>query len=307
VKLLLLVDARGGNMHTQQWVDERRYDVTAIYTEFFPAEAPLPPHDVVVNAIGDAERAAAALDGAEAVVAQSLAPVINPPERVRVTGRMENARRMAGLAGVIAPQTRLCARAELLADGDLHFPLLLRAPGFHTGQHFELVADRAALPAALAAMPGEAVLAIEYLDARGPDGMARKYRVLFIDGQAYPLHLAVSADWKVHYFTAAMAENAAYRAEERRFLEDMPGVLGARAMQALAGINATLGLDYAGVDFALAPDGSLLLFEANATMVILPPGPDPRWDYRRGPIGTAQKAAQTMLARRAARGTTPKK
>ena len=97
---------------------------------------------------------------------------------------------------------------------------------------------------------------------------------------AYPLHLAISADWKVHYFTAAMAKSAAYRAEERRFLDDMPAVLGARAMAALAGIGAALRLDYAGVDFALAPDGSVLLFEANATMVIVPPNSDPIWDYR---------------------------
>ena len=57
-----------------------------------------------------------------------------------------------------------------------------------------------------------------------PDGMARKYRVMFIGGVAYPLHLAISADWKVHYFTAAMAADPAFRAEERRFLDDMPAV-----------------------------------------------------------------------------------
>lgn len=298
VPLLLLVDARGGNIHTQQWIDERRYDITAIYTEFFDPVPPLPPHAVVVNAIGDAERAAAALARAEEVVALTRAPVINPPGRIWATGRVENARRLAGVPGVVAPGTRMVSRAALLAEKDLRFPLLLRAPGFHTGLHFHHVADRAALPAVLAAMPGEQVLAIDYLDARGPDGMARKYRVLFIDGVAYPLHLAISTDWKVHYFTAAMAANASYREEERCFLDDMPGVLGARAMAALAGIGATLGLDYAGVDFALAPDGSLLLFEANATMVILPPGPDPVWDYRRGAIAAAQAAAQRMLARR---------
>ena len=30
-----------------------------------------------------------------------------------------------------------------------------------------------------------------------------KYRVMFIDGVCHPLHLAISRDWKVHYFTAA--------------------------------------------------------------------------------------------------------
>ena len=79
----------------------------------------------------------------------------------------------------------------------------------------------------------------------------------------------------------------------------MPAVLGPRAMAALAGIRAMLGLDFAGVDFALAADGSVLLFEANATMVIYPPGPDPIWDYRRRAIGDVLAAAKRMLRRRA--------
>lgn len=302
VPLLLLVDARGGNTPTRPWIDARRFAVTAIHTEFFDPADPLPPHALVVNAIGDPDRSAAALAGAEAVVARTDAPVINPPTLIWATGRAENARRLARIPGVIAPETRAMSRAALLAADDLRFPLLLRAPGFHTGQHFLQVADRAALPAAAAALPGETVLAIEYLDARGPEGMARKYRVMLIDGVPYPLHLAISADWKVHYFTADMAANPAFRDEERRFLGDMQAVLGARAMGALTAIHAMLGLDYAGVDFALAPDGLLLLFEANATMVINAPDPDPIWDYRRPAVAAALTAARRMLERRAARG-----
>jgi hypothetical protein len=109
------------------------------------------------------------------------------------------------------------------------------------------------------------------------------------------LHLAISADWKVHYFTADMASNAAYRAEEQRFLDGMPAVLGPRAMAALRGIGETLGLDYAGVDFALAADGSLLLFEANATMVVSPPDPNPIWDYRRAAVERVLAAVRRML------------
>ena len=60
-----------------------------------------------------------------------------------------------------------------------------------------------------------------------------------------------------------------------------------------------LGLDYAGIDFALNADGEVLLFEANATMVILPPGPDARWDYRRAAIAKVENAVRAMLAKRA--------
>jgi hypothetical protein len=199
---------------------------------------------------------------------------------------------------VITPTTTALSRAEILHLDDGSFPLLLRASGFHTGRHFHYVEHRAALGDALTDLPGDNLLAIQYLDARRPDGMARKYRVMFIDGVLYPLHLAISADWKVHYFTAAMAANAAFREEERRFLDDMPSVLGPHAMAALTGICATLGLDFAGVDFALAEDGSVLLFEANATMAIIPPGPEPIWDYRRRAADNASLAVTRMLAQR---------
>jgi hypothetical protein len=161
------------------------------------------------------------------------------------------------------------------------------------------VEGREALAGALATLAGEELLAIEYLDARGPDGMARKYRVMFIDGVLYPLHLAVSSDWKVHYFSADMARNAAFREEEQRFLRDMPGVLGPRAMRALERVRAALGVEYGGIDFALAPDGAVLLFEANATMALVPPAPGEIWDYRRPAIDTALQAARRMLESRA--------
>jgi hypothetical protein len=303
VPLLMLVSARGGNIPTRLWIDDRRFTIHAIYTEFYETEFPLPPHALVVNAVGDADLCGVALSRAEELLTHSTAPVINRPAWVRVTGRAENARRLAPIPGVIAPRIDVLSRTAACACDELSFPLLLRSPGFHTGKHFVYVENRAALPEALASLTGEELLAIQYLDARGADGMARKYRVMFVDGVAYPLHLAISTDWKVHYFTADMARDGSFREEERHFLDDMPGVLGARAMRALEQICATLGLEYAGVDFALARDGSVLLFEANATMVVFPPGPEAIWDYRRAAINTVIEASTRMLHKYADRRT----
>jgi hypothetical protein len=297
VPLLLLVSTRGGNVPAQLWITHRHFAVTASYVEFYDPATPLPPHALVVNLIGDADICAQALDRAQDIAARTTAPVINPPARVRVSGRAENARRLGALPGVVAPAIETLSPSAILASSDLRFPLLLRRPGFHTGRHFTYVENRGGLAQAVASLGAGELLLIQYLDARGPDGMARKYRVMFIDGVAYPLHLAISGDWKVHYFSAAMAHNAAYREEERRFLEDMPAVLGKRAMLALSEICTVLGLEYAGVDFAVSADGSLLLFEANATMVVFPPGPDPIWDYRRRAIDTVLGAATRMLLR----------
>jgi hypothetical protein len=299
VPVLLLVSAKGGNIPTQNFLDDQIFEIAALYAEFYDPTQPLPPHVLVFNAIGDADLCAEALARAADIVVRTKVPIVNPPVRVQTTGRLANARRLAKIACVKAPAIQQVARAALQAAPDFRYPLLLRAPGYHTGQHFVRVERPEDLATAAASLPGDELLLIEYLDARGADGMARKYRVMIIDGALYPLHLAISADWKVHYFTAGMADDAAYRAEERRFLENLAEVLGQRALAALTAIGRELGLDYAGVDFALAPDGSVLLFEANATMVINPPEPDPIWDYRRAPIGRALDAAQRLLLSRA--------
>jgi glutathione synthase/RimK-type ligase-like ATP-grasp enzyme len=83
----------------------------------------------------------------------------------------------------------------------------------------------------------------------------------------------------------------------------MPGVLGPRVMAALAQIQATLGLDYGGIDFGLSEAGDLLLFEANATMVVNAPEPDERWAFRRPAMERIFAAVRRMLTTRAAAGS----
>jgi hypothetical protein len=298
--LLLLVCARGGNTPTDLWISDRQFTIHAIYPEFYDPRVPLPHHALVVNAIGDADLCAEALSRCMGVLAHSRAPVINRPVRVQATGRAEIARRLGAIPGVIAPKIEALRPTAILEADNLQFPLLLRRPGFHTGEHFVYVADRRALPEAIVSLSAaEELLLIPYLDARGADGMSRKYRVMFVDGVIFPLHLAISRDWKVHYFSSAMAQSPLFREEERRFLEDMPAALGATAMGALRQICTNLELEYAGIDFAVASDGSVLLFEANATMVVFPPGRDAMWDYRRRAIDNVLEAANSMLLKRA--------
>jgi len=202
---------------------------------------------------------------------------------------------------VVAARTVQVPREDL-AGGNIAalgfaYPILLRAPGFNTGRFFKRVAGPEDLTQALEDMPGEDFLLIESLKSQSKDGQFRKYRVMIIDGRLYPAHMAVSPDWKVHYFTSAMADNAAYRREEAAFLADMPVVLGKRAMAALTAIAATLKLDYAGVDFGLDGRGRLLLYEANAGMVLQKPGADPRFAYRHAAVDTMVRALQNMWAK----------
>jgi aromatic-L-amino-acid/L-tryptophan decarboxylase len=308
VPLLLLAGSSDGNIPMRHLLDDRLFQTVLVFVEFCKPDTPLPPHSLVFNAIGDADRAGGALAAAESVLALTKTPVINAPAAVAATGRSDNAQRLRGIPGVITPRTITLPRvllespdaATTLRRHGFEFPLLIRTPGYHTGLHFLRIETLEQLPAALAELPGEDLTVLSYLDARGSDGKARKYRAMMIDGKLYPLHVAISSHWKIHYFTAEMADSSEHRAEDAAFLENMPGVLGARAMAALGEIQSRLGLDYAGIDFGLSADRDILLFEANATMVVNPPEPDPKWAYRKPAVERIFAAIQRMLMTRAA-------
>jgi glutathione synthase/RimK-type ligase-like ATP-grasp enzyme len=303
VTLLQLVSSGGGNIPTSAVLDDCTFLTSVIVTDYLDPKAALPPHQLIFNTVGDADLCQPALEAAALLIDRTTAPVINDPRAVMKTGRIDNARLLGALPGVVAPKTISLSRDLLggpdgvaaLAERGYSFPLLLRSPGYHTGRNFIFVERASELATAAASLPGAELLVIEYLDARGSDGSARKYRVMMIGGKIHPLHLAISRNWKVHYFTSDMADKPDHRAEEARFLQDMPAVLGKTAMVALKKIRDALGLDYAGVDFGLAPDGGLLLFEANATMVIAVPDADERWAYRRIAINGIIEAVVAMI------------
>lgn len=307
VRVLLLASAVGANAPLERFLDDRTFLTAIVVTQFHDAAQPLPAHDLVINAIGDVDADPAALSAAQALLGATRAPVLNPPARIAPTGRCANWQRLGHLPGVVTPVAQTLPRSMLAAPDaaarlgrcGLSFPLLLRTPGFHTGRHFVRVERGADLAGAIAGLPGHELIAMQYLDTRDAQGRTRKYRVMMVDGCLYPLHAAVARDWKVHYFSADMDHDAAHRAEDAAFLADMPGVLGDKAMAALQRIQECLGLDYGGIDFALAPDGSVIVFEANASMVVYQPERDPRWDYRRAAVGRIEAAVRRMLLQRA--------
>jgi tetratricopeptide (TPR) repeat protein len=230
----------------------------------------LPPHDLVFNAAGDPDRVGPLLPEVERFLARRTAPLLNPPAAVERTARQRLPGLLSGISGVVVPPVARLSRAELAdmrAAAALGFPLILRPEGAHGGQGVRLVATPAEL---LAAELGEfqAFYLTAYRDYRSPDGYFRKYRVIFVDRVPYPYHLAISQHWLVHYFSADMLKPSWKRAEEERFLAEPARALGGERWAALARIGQRLDLDFCGIDFALDPEGNVLVFEANATMAV---------------------------------------
>jgi hypothetical protein len=279
VRAVLLVSAVGGNVYAGDFLDDRVFATTRVFVDYY-REKTLPASDLIFNAIGDADRCWDALVSAQALVSAASAPVINAPENILRTGRAGVSELAQGIAHLVAPKTLRTNKRVLAENLVFAFPFLVRAPGFHTGMYFSRVNDSEELERALQAMPGSDVFAIEYVDVRAPDGKYRKYRVMAVGGTLYPLHLGIAPDWKVHYFTSEMATEPEHRREEQRFLDSMPATLGSRAIAALEEVVRRLGLDYAGIDFGIDPHGNVVLFEANATMVVPSRETNPDLAYR---------------------------
>ena len=82
-----------------------------------------------------------------------------------------------------------------------------------------------------------------------------------------------------------------------RYLENPQSALGRDAWAAVAAIGQAMDLDYAGVDFSLLPDGRVLVFEANATMLVHPETPDGPLAHKNPFVQQIVDAFQAMLVR----------
>ncbi len=300
VSVLLLSSAYRGNIPVDDPLDDGTFMIVKLFTDYYDPEFPLPPHDVIFNGIGDADRCEDALIAAQKLLEASNARAINEPAHVLGTGRVAMAQRLQGIDGLIVPHIAEIVRTEL--DRVQRFPVLVRPPGYHTGEFFEMARDREELEHVVAAFPGDRLLVIELLDARGADGLYRKYRFLSIAGVLYPVHLARSSQWKVHYFSADHVRTPDAVAEEAAFLTNPRVAIGGRAMDAIEAAAARIDLNYFGIDFALDAQGNALLFEANATMrAVVPSADDP--SIARRDAALAANAAFRELVLRAARET----
>lgn len=303
VQLLVLGSALEGNLPWQFLIDRNVFQTTIMAVEYFDEQLPLPPHQIILNAIGDADICQHGLAIAGRLIAGTKAPIANHPAAALQTGRLMNARRLGVIPGVVTPRMALVSKAdcssgkalEIFKNAGLAFPLLLRPPGFHRGNYFICVESPDTLRIAVAELPGDNLLAIELLDSRSADNLFRKYRVLSINGSLYPIHMAISAEWKVHYFSSDMDKYENYRHEEEAFLNGFAAFFGPDITSALEKISQMLGLDYCGMDFGIGQDGNILLYEANSTMLINQLTNEKRWDYRRAAIANALTASKRML------------
>jgi tetratricopeptide (TPR) repeat protein len=259
--------------------------------------------DVVVNLVSDVDQDNAMLPVAERLIDSLGKPVINHPRHIYATDREAIAGRLSGIPSCRVARVERHAGAALLAPGFFTryqgaVPFLVRLAGRHGGDDFERIETEDALQRLVAKDSNADYFLLDYIDYRSDDGYFRKYRFFVLGEAILPYHLAIGADWKVHHFSTDMANQAWMRREEAAFLQAPEAVFTPRHFAALHAIRDAMSLDFFGVDCALDRVGNLVVFEANATMLVHADTGD--FAYKNPHVRRIKSAFAEMLARAAA-------
>ena len=255
----------------------------------------------LLNLITEPEHNDKVLETLRKLLRETRGKVINRPEAVMGSTRDQVAKRLSGIPGLVVPKAiRLPgSKPHLLASAieqkELQFPIILRRAGMHTGRTMTFVENSSELPEA---PEGEGdLIATEFVDFRSSDGLYRKYRAFFIGPHIIFRHLLVSDNWNVHAADRKrfMAGRQELLEEEERLFRRTEGEFPEPVSRVLQSVRDRMDLDYFGMDFAILPDGRVVLFEANATMNFFPFLPEAKFAYVQACLAPAQRAFLQLL------------
>ncbi len=270
--VLILFDAGKGNLNLTHLFNKKTNNLIDWMIEY-ASEAQsdkLPAYDLVFNAMGDPDMTGDTIGPVSRFLDACTKPLLNHPHKVALTARNELPALLAGIDQLIVPAVwRFASSGDWPPSIVAKLPLLIRPVHTHGGVGLVLATSAAEL-AQCSTMHSGPVYVSCFVDYRSADSWYRKYRMIFIDRKPYPYHLAISQNWLVHYYTADMEPHPWKKKEEEEFLQHPEIVLGIAGMQAIEAIGVKLDLDYAGIDFSIMPDGRILVFEANPTMLVHP-------------------------------------
>lgn len=271
-------------LNVVQTLDPQELDFCHLYVDAPDLEKVLerlPRIDAIYNNVVNAELAALGRYRARIErIAEILGvPVLNPPSVVAETTRRRNYERLSQIPGLVFPTTlearvpapEQCeAFAEWLA-AQVGLPMLVRRIHTHADEDVAVFRDSDALAEWARSRRGGAFYFIRFVDFRSPDGLYRKYRAAAINGRFFPVHLFFGRNAVVHrnatLFRELVADHPGLIEEVYGFLFSTEELLSEAQSEALQRLIELVGLDFVGIDFGILPNGTLVVFEANASMM----------------------------------------
>ncbi len=276
-RVLALYAPFAGNLPTEYLFGDSAYDTDTLAlfaSREYDVESLKQNVQVVVNLISDADQADALLPRAVDLTGRLGKPTVNDPRKIQKTTRDAVAALMEGIPGCRIPKVLRQKAGTDLSVATLRAALsfsptiLVRPVGTHGGDDFEKIEGPDDLNAVLAPRPDADRYFIEYIDYRSVDGYFRKYRFIFVDEQILPYHLAITDHWKVHHDSTDMVDHQWMQQEEEAFLNNPTTVFNSAHYRAMREIQQRIGLEYFGIDCGLDRSGNLVVFEANASMLV---------------------------------------
>lgn len=229
--------------------------------------------EVLVNAICEPLTQRGALRQVARLEQETGLPTLNPARVIEATTRPLMAQRVGRADGVRAPHCTLYQAGpgagtlleHVHAEGH-RYPVLLRPAGSHGSVGLVRAGDDEDVVAAARAVG--ACTVTDFVDFRSEDRLWRKHRIAYAGGTLFRRHLLIDQQWNVvgqsRYFMGAEE----LFGEEREWL-DRPVAPQDDPVDALVLAQfEAMGLDFGAMDYAILPDGELVIFEVNACVQV---------------------------------------
>ena len=266
----------------------------------FPEE--LPEVDCVFVAIAEDVRHQKHLMAADAIAEYLQLPVINAGSKIAQLSRTGAADLLQGIPHTIVPRPRLLTTSGLttaLNGSDIEMPIIIRPEGSHAGAFLEKASSIGEVIDYVGRhREVESVYVAPFVNFANADGQWRKYRIVFVEGEPYPFHLAIHHDWAIWYYNSRMDLSEAKRREEEAFLRDIRSVFSQDALNSLRKLGELVGLDYFGVDCGYTDRGEVVLFEVETGMIVHDRDPADIYPYKKTYVPRIMRAVERMIDRK---------
>lgn len=262
----------------------------------------LPPCDVIVGAMGYALNRQAWLEKLNQALQHVKKPMVNSISAILNTRRDQASRLMQNVQNVLMPLQFLFSKQEVQALSSnantlpkgLAYPLIIRPENSHGGKNLEKISDCAQLLDYLSRVDCAHYFLSSFVDYQNQEGLYSKMRIAVVNGKAYPVHMAVSSKWVVHYVNAFMQNAPENRKKERLWMENFEEF--AKPYENLwQTLKEKIGLDYCCVDCAQMPNGDLLIFEFDHISVVHDMDDPLRFPYKSAAIARIKDALRDFF------------
>lgn len=241
-------------------------------------EHSLPKADLFVNSIAEPDLLRSPLERLNATLEEAHQYVINHPISVLRSKRDRVGNLCNSIDGLVVPETirvegpdsrsRFRKATQLLSEGAIELPILVRPVGSHTGQ-VNLVTSEDEIKQSLFEAALDGTYLTKFVDCQGEDGHWRKTRAVFVGDTLVLEHHYIANEFCVRSKNGRMFAKLNLWADKEA--ASVTAKVDVELKIKFDRIQRILGLDVFAIDFTRLSDGRILIFEASPCVRLIRP------------------------------------